>query len=323
MRAFKSAFVSIAAVCLFLDAGAVRAQDYPTREIHTICPFAPGTGADIVVRYYANKLSELAGKPVITDNRPGAQGLLGTEAVARARNDGYTISINPVSSTLAASPHLFKKLSFDPLKDLDPVTGLLSVSFVLVVTPNSGINSVAELTQRLKTKTGDSFYAGSTNTGIVASELYMKAIGVDAKRVNYRSAFDALNEMQSGKIDFFFTDATSALGQIAGGKYKALAITAAKRSEAFPGIPTMTEAGIAMDFAPWWSVIVPAGTPQFMRDKLAGWFDKISAMPETREFLIKNGLDPMSADAQGVRALLVKDTTRWGEWVNLANIEQH
>jgi tripartite-type tricarboxylate transporter receptor subunit TctC len=136
------------------------------------------------------------------------------------------------------------------LKDLDPVTGLLSVSFVLVVTPNSGINSVAELTKHLKTKTGDTFYAGSTNTGIVASELYKKAIGVDSKRVNYRSAFDALNEMQSGKIDFFFTDATSALGQIAGGKYKALAITAGKRSEAFPGIPTMTEAGVTMDFAP-------------------------------------------------------------------------
>jgi tripartite-type tricarboxylate transporter receptor subunit TctC len=321
MRALRGAFVIVASICTVLAAGAGHAQNYPTREIHTICPFAPGTGADIVVRYYANKLSELAGKPVVTDNKPGAQGLLGTEAAARSRNDGYTISINPVSSTLAASPHLFKKLSFDPLKDFEPVVGLLSVSFVLVVSPNSGINSVAELTQHLRTKKGESFYAGSTNTGIVASELYKKAIGVDVKRVNYRSAFDALNEMQSGKIDFFFTDATSALGQIAGGKYKPLAITAGKRSESFPGIPTMTEAGVVMDFAPWWAVIVPAGSPPVAAQKLAVWFNKIAQMPETKQFLVKNGLDPMTADAQEVRQLLVKDTARWGEWVKLANIE--
>jgi tripartite-type tricarboxylate transporter receptor subunit TctC len=320
MHASKRAGVLAASIwLLFTIAG--YAQDYPTREIHTICPFAAGTGADIIVRYYANKLSELAGKPVITDNRPGAQGLLGTEAVARARNDGYTISINPVSSTLAASPHIFKKLSFDPLKDLDPVIGLLSVSFVLVVTPNSGINSVAELTQRLKAKGTESFYAGSTNTGIVASELYKKATGIDAKRVNYRSALDSLAEMQSGKIDFFITDATSALGQIAGGKYKALAITSTTRSESFPGVPTMTEAGLAMDFAPWWSVVVPHGTPQYIVDRLAGWFKQISDMPETKAFLVKNGLNPMTATAEEVRELLVKDTARWGEWVKLANIE--
>ena len=167
---------------------AVAAQDYPTREIRTICPFAPGTGADIVVRYYANKLSELAGKPVITENRPGAQGLLGTEAVAHANRRLHDLD-QPVASTMAAAPHIFKKLSFDPLKDFEFVGTLLSVSFVLVVPPNSAINR-RRSTKYLKEKNGDTFYGGSTNTGIVASELYKKAIGVDVKRVNYRSAFD-------------------------------------------------------------------------------------------------------------------------------------
>jgi len=299
----------------------VQAQEYPTREIKTICPFAPGTGADIVVRYYAQKLSELAGRPVVTDNKPGAQGLLGTEAAIRSKPDGYTISINPASSTLAASVHLFKKLSFDPLKDADFAGMILSTTFVLIVPPASGINSVADLTKKLKEKKDDSFYAGSTNSGIVASEIYKKAIGVDVKRVNYRSAFDAMNEMTSGKIDFFFTDSTSALGQIAAGKYKAIAVTSKQRSESFPGVPTMTELGYAMDLAPWWGIIVPAGTPKAITDKLAIWFDKISDMPETKAFLRKSGLEPMKGDAQAMRKLLIEDTARWGEWVKLANIE--
>jgi tripartite-type tricarboxylate transporter receptor subunit TctC len=321
MRKMSGALIAVCSVMLLPAVTPASAQDYPTREIHTICPFAPGTGADIVVRYYAQKFSELAGKPIVTDNKPGLQGVLGTEAVARARNDGYTISINPASSTLAASPHLFKKLSFDPLKDIDVVGMILSTSFVLVVPPGSGVNSVAELTKKLKEKSGDAFYAGSTNTGIVASELYKKAIGVDAKRVSYRSAFDALNEMNSGKIDYFFTDTTSALGQIAAGKIKPLAVTSKNRSESFPDVPTMTELGYPMDLAPWWGVIVPAGTPKSVTDKLAAWAVKVSAMPETRDFLRKNGLEPFTGDAAAMRKLLIEDTARWGEWVKLANIE--
>ena len=311
----------VAGASLLAEAIPAVSQEYPSREIKTICPFAPGTGADIVVRYYAQKLSELAGKPVVTDNKPGAQGLLGTEAALRAKPDGYTISINPASSTLAASAHLFKKLSFDPLKDADFAGMILSTTFVLIVPPNSGVNSVADLTRKLKEKKEDSFYAGSTNSGIVASEIYKKAIGVDVKRVNYRSAFDAMNEMTSGKIDFFFTDSTSALGQIAAGKYKALAVTSAKRIESFPDTPTMTELGYPMELSPWWGIVVPAGTPKPIIDKLAGWFDKISDLPETKEFLRKSGLEPMKGDAATMRRLLIEDMARWGEWVKLANIE--
>jgi tripartite-type tricarboxylate transporter receptor subunit TctC len=321
MRTMHGALLAIGSTLLLSAAIPASAQEYPTREIHTICPFAPGTGADIVVRYYANKFSELAGKPIVTDNKPGLQGVLGTEAIARARNDGYTISINPASSTLAASPHLFKKLSFDPLKDIQVVGMILSTAFVLVVPPSSGINSIADLTKRLKEKKEDRFYAGSTNTGIVASELYNKAIGVEVKRVNYRSGFDAMNEMNSGNIDYFFTDTTSALGQIAAGKIKPLAITSKNRSAAYPDVPTMTELGYPMDLAPWWGVIVPAGTPKAVTDKLASWIVKVSAMPETKEFLRKNGLDPLAGDAAAMRKLLVEDTVRWGEWVKLANIE--
>jgi tripartite-type tricarboxylate transporter receptor subunit TctC len=319
--AFMRKVAAFVLMGLALGLAPAGAQDYPLREIKAICPFAPGTGADIVVRFYATKLADLAGRPVITENRAGAQGLLGTEATVRAKNDGYTIGFNPASSTLAAAPHIFKKLSFDPMKDAEGVALMLSTTFVLVVDPKKGINSVAELTRFLKEKKGDTFYGGSTNSGIVASEIYKKAIGVDAKRVNYRSAFDAMNEMANGSIDFYFTDATTAIGQIAGGKYKPLAVTGATRTAAFPDLPTMTELGYPMDLAPWWGVIVPAGTPQPIKDKLAAWTSKINAMDETRTFLKNNGLDPLNGDAAAMRTLLVKDTQRWGEWARLANIE--
>jgi tripartite-type tricarboxylate transporter receptor subunit TctC len=317
------AVVGALVVLLALAFGATpsRAQDYPNREIRTICPFAPGTGADIVVRYYASKLAELAGKPIVTENRPGAQGLLGTEAIARAKPDGYTIAVNPVASTMAAAPFIFKKLSFDPLRDFEFGGTLLSVSFVLVVVPKDSIRTVADLTKYLKEKKSDSFYGGSTNTGIIASELYKNAIGVDVKRVNYRSAFDAMNEMNSGNLDFYFTDTTTALGHIAAGRFRPLAVTGARRSKALPDVPTMTEAGVPMDFAPWWGTIMPAGTPKPIVAKLTGWFDAIARMPETDGFLAKNGLDPLPGDADMLRALLIKDTARWGEWVKLAQIE--
>ena len=259
MRLMKFVCAGFVGAALLVGATAAHAQDYPTREIRTICPFAPGTGADIVVRYYASKLAEIAGKPVITENRPGAQGLLGTEAVARAKPDGYTISINPVASTMAAAVHIFKTLSFDPLKDFEFGGTLLSTSFVLVVAPKDSIRTLADLTKYLKEKKGDAFYGGSTNTGIVASELYKNAIGVDVKRVNYRSAFDALNEMASGNIDFYFTDATTALGQIAAGRYRPLAVTGPKRTKALPDVPTMTEAGI------------PDGLRALVGNDHAGW----------------------------------------------------
>jgi tripartite-type tricarboxylate transporter receptor subunit TctC len=321
MRQARPAGIVIGAALLLVAVPPTRAQDYPVREIRAICPFAPGTGADIVVRHYAGKLAEVVGKPVITENRPGAQGLLGTEAVARAKPDGYTISINPVASTMAAATHIFRKLSFDPLKDFEFGGTLLSVSFVLVVVPKDSVRTVADLTKSLKEKKGDAFYGASTNTGIVASELYKNAIGVDVKRVNYRSAFDAMNEMTNGNLDFYFTDTTTALGQIAAGRYRPLAVTGAKRSKALPDVPTMTEAGIPMDFAPWWGTIVPAGTPKSIVGKLTGWLEQVSAMPETTEFLAKNGLDPLPGDAEMLRALLVRDTARWGDWVKLAQIE--
>ncbi len=311
----------LAAVCITMTPHNGSAQDFPTREIRAICPFGPGTGADIVVRYFAQKLSELSGKTVITENRAGAQGLVATEAVAKAKPDGYTIAITPASSTLAAAAHLYKKLPFDPMKDFEPVATISTLSFALVTDPKRNFKTVADLTKFLKEKNGDRFYASSANTGTVAAELYKKAIGLDIKRVNYKSGPDAINDMLNGHIDFWFTDASFAVGQVANGKLTALAVTGPKRSGALPDVPTMIEAGLPVELTAWWALLLPAGTPKPIVDKYAAWIAQISSTQETKEFLAKFANDPLPGDAALLRKMLAQDIERWGEYVKIADIE--
>ena len=246
------------------------AQGYPVKEITAVCPFAAGTGADITVRYFSAKLSEVLGKPVIVLNKAGATGNIASETVAKAKPDGYTISITPASSTMAAAPYLYKKLPFDPIKDFTPVTTLASLPFVLIVDAKKPIHSVADLVKHLKTRDGG-FYGGSNNTGIVAAELFKDATKIDAKRVAYKNIADSVNDMINGHTDFTFTDATWVVEQAKAGRIRAIAVTSAKRSSVLPDVPTLAEAGYpGIELTPWWGVFLPAGTPQPIVDKLAG-----------------------------------------------------
>src|SRR5216110_2274642 len=163
---------------LFLMALPAQAQDYPSREIRSICNFSAGSGADIIVRWYSDRLSKLAGRPVVVENKPGNQGTVATDFVAKSRPDGYTLMITPASSTLASAPHLFKKLPFDPLKDFDAVTTLLTLSFTIAVDANGPLRSLPELVARLKSKPGDGFYGTQSNSGQVAAELFKERLGL-------------------------------------------------------------------------------------------------------------------------------------------------
>src|SRR5687768_18099778 len=156
----------------------VYSQEYPAREIRSICNFAPGSGADIIVRYYSDQLARLAGKPVIVENKPGAQGSIASAFVAKAAPDGYTIHITPASSTLATAPHIFKQLPFDPLKDFAPVTTINSLSFVIAVDAAKPLRSVSELISLLKSKPGHGFYGTQSNSGLVAAELLKAKTGL-------------------------------------------------------------------------------------------------------------------------------------------------
>jgi tripartite-type tricarboxylate transporter receptor subunit TctC len=297
------------------------AQEYPVREIRSICNFAAGSGADIIVRYYSDRLSRLAGKSVIVENKPGVQGSLATDFVAKSKPDGYTIMITPASSTLATAPYLFKKLPFDPLKDLAPVTTIASLSFVIAVDAAQPIRSIDDLVKVLKSKPGHGFYGTGSNTGQVAAELFKEKLGLSTAYVPYKITVDALTGVVGGSVDFISYDTTWATTQHPH-RLRILAVTAAKRSGKLPDVPTLSELGLGeFDIAPWFGVVVPAGTPRPVIERLAGWFNQITNAPETKEFLARAALDAFPGSPESMAQHLRTETERWGRWVKMAKIE--
>jgi tripartite-type tricarboxylate transporter receptor subunit TctC len=297
------------------------AQDYPAREIRSICNFAAGSGADIVVRYYSDRLSKLAGRPVLVENKPGAQGTLASDFVAKAKPDGYTLMITPASSTLATAPYLFKKLPFDPLRDFVPVTSIASLSFVVAVDAQKPIRSIDDLVKVLRGKPNHGFYGTGSNTGQVAAELFKEKLGLATVYVPYKVTVDALTGVVGGSVDFITYDTTWAVTQHPQ-RIRILAVTAAKRQSALPDVPTLSELGLGeFDIAPWFGVVVPAGTPRPIVERLAGWFNQITASDDARQFLARAALDPFPGSPEAMAAHLQAETKRWERWVRLAKIE--
>jgi tripartite-type tricarboxylate transporter receptor subunit TctC len=306
---------------LCFAASTAAAQEYPTRDIRSICNFAPGSGADIIVRYYSERLSRLAGKPVLVENKPGVQGTLASDYVAKSRPDGYTLMITPASSTLASAPHLFKKLPFDPLKDFDAVTTLLTLSFTIAVDANGPLRSIPELVARLKSKPGDGFYGTQSNSGQVAAELFKEKLGLKTTYVPFKVTGDAFSNLLGGNIDFMSVDSTwSATMHPA--RVRILAVTSAKRNSSLPDIPTLAELGLGeFDITPWWGVVVPAGTPRPAIERLAGWFNQINTLPETKQFLARQAADAFAGTPESMTALMKSEVERWGRFAGLAKIE--
>jgi tripartite-type tricarboxylate transporter receptor subunit TctC len=277
---------------------------------------------DIMIRYYAVKLAELAGKPVIVENKPGAAGNIATEYVARAKPDGYTIMITPASSTLAAAASVFKKLPFDPERDLQPVLLLTKLGFAVVVPASSPARSMSELTALLKSKPGHGAYGIGTNTGIVSVEMYKVRTGLDTNQVMYKGSAESFNDLYGGQIDFTSTDPTAIAEPVRAGKLRALAVTSTTRLRSLPDVPTMQEAGFPdFDFTPWIGLVVPAGTPQPIVDKLAAWHRQINATDETQKMLLQFGMDPLDGDAAAMAARLRSDIAKWADYARLAKIE--
>ena len=312
----------LAASLLLFAATLAGAQDYPTREIRSICNFAPGSGADILVRFYSDRLSKLAGKPVVVENKPGANGAVATADLARSKPDGYSIMITPASSTIASAPYLFKNLPFDAARDFQAVSTIASLSFVLLVDAAKPVRSIDELIAHLRTRPNDGFYGTSNNTGVIAAELFKHAAGLKTTYAPYKQNTQALTDLLQGAVDFLSYDATWAAGQVKGGRVRVLAATAAKRSVAFPDVPTLGELGYGKnDVTPWWGVVVPAGTPRPIVDKLAAWFNQITNEQDTRQFLARAAFDPMPGSPDQMSALIKSDAARWKGYVELANIQ--
>jgi tripartite-type tricarboxylate transporter receptor subunit TctC len=229
--------------------------------------------------------------------------------------------ITPASSTLALAPYLFKKLPFDPVKDFDAVTTLLTLSFTITVDAAGPLRTIPELVARLRSKPGDGFYGTQSNSGQVAAELFKEKLGLKTTYVPFKVTGDAFSNLLGGNIDFMSVDSTWA-ATLHPARVRILAVTSAKRNSSLPEVPTLAELGLGeFDIAPWWGVVVPAGTPRPVIERLAGWFNQINTTPETKQFLARQAADPLPGGPDSMSALMKADVERWGRYVKLAKIE--
>lgn len=297
-------------------------EAWPTRDIHAICGFPPGTGADVFVRWYARKLQDACGRTVVVENKVGAFGNISTEYVAKSKPDGYTLFIAPGSSFLAAAPSLFKSLSFDPIKDFDHITTLNKLPFVLVVAGDGPVKTVSDLTERLRTLGDKGSYGSVANTGLISSELYKSEFGLKTVEVKYKDTGAMLNDLWGGNIAFAHLDPVGAAAHVKTGKLRAIATSSREKFKALPDVPSAAEAGITKtDVIGWWSVHTPKGTPQPVLDKYTKWFNDIVLSDEHVKFIQPLGCDPFPGNAKVLMDILLKDTAAWKEYVKLAKIE--
>ena len=303
-----------------LASGAAAQDSYPDHPIHVILGFPAGSGADILTRYFTQKLETLAKQPIVVDNKPGATGNISLRTVAEAKPDGYTILFT-ANSNMAGSRYLFKNLPFDTLKDFVPIASFAQIAFVMTVSPKSPINSVADLTKHLKEKK-DNLFGYTNQTAQLSSEYYKQITGVQAKAVSYRTAADAMRDVIEGTLDFMIFDGTFSAGQIRQGQMKALAVTTATRISTLPDTPTMQEAGVPnYEFSPWWCAYLPKGAPQPVLDKLQAWLLQIDAMPETAKFLESVAAIPQHDTGKEADARLRAELPKWDKLVKAAGIE--
>lgn len=309
---FVAKLTALAAVIAAASGPALAA--YPERPIQLIVPQSAGGGADILARTIAAKLSQSLGKQVVVDNRPGAAGIIGTQAVAQAAPDGYTLLMGAIS-THSMNPGLYKaRLPYDPVKNFAPITVVASAPLLVVVNPSVPANSVQELIALAKAKPGKLNFssAGSGNSTHLAGELFKLSAKVDMVHVPYKGATPAETGLMAGEVSVMFSSILSALPHSKGGKMKALAVTSAKRSPEAPELPTVAESGLpGFEVNPWYGLFAPAGTPPEVVDKLQQEVARIVHMPDVKKRFASLGAEPVGNTPQEFKVFLDQEIAKW------------
>ena len=305
--------------------GAARAQsdDYPSRTITFICPFPAGGGTDILVRLLAAELQDKLKRPVIVDNRVGAGTLIAASAVAKSPPDGYTLFLAPVT-TLAIGPAIYKKLPYDTVKDFAPVGLVGSAQFALVANPNIGAPTLPDLIKLIKSKNGQMAYgtSGASTPHHLFMEMFLKMIDAKAQHVPYRGSVPAMTDLITGQIPMMMIDLAVAAPQIREGKLKAYGVTSATRIKSMPDLPTIAEAGLPGFAATgWFSVVVAAGTPRPIIDKLNGVLMPYLKRPDVEDKLQALAIEPRTSTPDELAKYLPAEIVKWAKVVKDAGIE--
>jgi tripartite-type tricarboxylate transporter receptor subunit TctC len=310
------------AVLLTAASGALGAQAYPTKPIKLIVTYPPAGGADTMARLIAAKLTQSLGQPVVVENRPGASGQIGADAVARSAPDGYTLMLD--ASSYSVNPSLYPKLPYDPRKAFAPITLLAQFPNMLVVTPSFPANSVKELVAMAKAKPGTISYASSGNGSAqhLAAELFKQQAGIDIMHVPYKGGGPALTDVMAGQVPVFFANMASGLGHVKGAKLKALAMTGGKRSPNMPDLPTMAEAGVpGYEVYEWNAVFAPAGTPPAIVNQLYEHISKALALKDVRERIDALGGEIVASNPRDTEEFLAAQMAKWAKVVKQGNIK--
>jgi tripartite-type tricarboxylate transporter receptor subunit TctC len=302
------------------DATPGYAQDFPAHPINVYVGFPPGSGADILTRFYADKMSAILKQPVLVQNKPGANGNIAAETVARSKPDGYSLLFGP-SAAIAGGKFLYKNMPVDSLKDYAMVAPLNELGFMLAVSRKSPITTVTDLTAYLKANP-DRSYGTANSMGIGSALLYLNSVGAQATNVGYKTTADGMRDLEAGFLDFMLVDSVFGATQVKEERLRALAVTTTKRLPRLEEIPTMQEAGIAKyDVTGWFMVLAPAGTPEGVVDKLNAAVTEISKTDAAKAFFANLASVPLVDTPQGARQKLVDDIEQWRLIAKLGNIE--
>lgn len=311
--AFASALAPITSVAF-----AQTTDVWPNKTITYIVPFTPGGSTDVIGRTISQKLTDVLHQPVIVDNKPGAAGAVGAGFVAKSKPDGYTLFGGTIS-THAINASLYKNLSYDPVKDFEPITLVASLPNVLIVSPTLGVNNVAELIALLKRDPTKRIFAssGAGTSAHLAGEMMADLIGVPLTHIPYKGTPPALIDVSTGQVPFMFDQLTAAKSLADAGKLKIIAVTTPKRVAIAPSLPTMMESGVTnFQMSSWQAVYAPKGTPKAIVQRLNTEIVKILKMPDVKEKLGTTlGMEIVASTPEELAAHMAKEIPRWAELV--------
>jgi tripartite-type tricarboxylate transporter receptor subunit TctC len=307
----------LAAAALATCAAYSHADPYPSKPVKFLVPQAPGGTTDVFARYVGQKLSAKWGQPVVVENKPGAAGVVGTDAVAKSPADGYTLLVTYAGSQ-AVNQSLYAKLPFDSVKDFETVATLARTPFFLVTAANAPFRDFRDFIAQAKAKPGSITYASSGNGSInhLMGESLKTEAHIDLLHVPYKAIAAAMADVIGGQVNCAFAAVPASIGLIRGGKLRALAVSSAQRNPAAPDVPTVAESGYpGFDIDPWWGILAPAGTPRAIVDKLNADVAEVLRAPDTQAFLRTQGSDALVTTPAEFHRMLVDDVQKWAKVV--------